>query len=267
MNLNLNHVASLIRNIAANEILPRFKKLQTTEKWEKRPGSIVTSADVAAENELARELPLLLPGSNVVGEEMIEETPSAIHLLDEAAPVWVLDAVDGTANFAKGSSDFGVMVALVKKRRTIAGWVFRPIQDEMYIAESGAGAFLNEKRLEIKASPRRLREMTGSLGGFLRNKTNVSSYFAGVTATRCIAVDYCALLKSNIHFAHYRGVRVWDHAAGYLLHVEAGGYCRCLDDTEYFAGKPGKGGILLASDREAWEIISEPVYDAVSKVI
>ena len=253
----------LIRDVAAAEIMPRWRSLSSDEQWEKRPGSVVTAADVAAEKTLARELVSFLPGSVVVGEEMIEDDPAAIELLDGDAPVWVLDPVDGTSNFAKGSPDFGVMVALVVKRQTIAGWIFRPVDDDMYVCELGAGAFLNGERLMISPSPRALADMEGSLGGYLRRKTDLPAKFARVTSTHCIAVDYCALVTGEVHFAHYRGVRAWDHAPGWLLHAEAGGYNQCLDDTEYLAGKPGEGGILLATDREAWEVLRDPIEKAL----
>lgn len=260
-------VEDLIREVTAVEIMPRFKQLASDERWEKRPGSIVTAADIAAERILARELQGLLPGSVVVGEEMFEENPAVLDYLNYDDPVWVLDPVDGTSNFANGSENFGVMVALVIKRQTVAGWIFRPVQEGMYVCELDAGAFCNGDRLKVEASPRSLAEMEGSLGGYLRRKTDLPARFARVTATRCIAVDYCALATGEIHFAHYRGVRVWDHAPGWLLHSEAGGYSRCLDDTVYLAGKPGAGGILLATDREAWELLRDPIQTAITSLL
>jgi fructose-1,6-bisphosphatase/inositol monophosphatase family enzyme len=257
-------IEALIRDITAAEIMPRFQTLSKDEKWEKRPGSVVTAADVAAEEFLDRKLPPLLPGSVVVGEEMIEDDPAALDLLDGDAPVWVLDAVDGTSNFAKGSPDFGVMVALVLKRETVAGWIFRPVDDDMYVCEKGAGAFRNGERLTIAASPREMRNMEGSLGGYMRKHTDLPDRVARVTSTRCIAVDYCALVNNDIHFAHYRGVRAWDHAPGWLLHTEAGGFNRCLDGSDYLAGKPGEGGILLATDEEAWETLQHPIVEAIA---
>ena len=257
-------IEALIREVTAAEIMPRFQSLSKDEKWEKRPGSVVTAADVAAETFLIRELPPLLPGSVVVGEEMIEDDPAALDLLDGDAPVWVLDAVDGTSNFARGSEDFGVMVALVLKRETIGGWIFRPVDDDMYVCEKGAGAFRNGERLRIEPSPREMAEMEGSLGGYMRKHTDLPDQVARVTSTRCIAVDYCALVNGDIHFAHYRGVRAWDHAPGWLLHTEAGGYSRCLDGTPYLAGKPGEGGILLATDAEAWDVLQNPIQAAIA---
>ena len=259
-----DRIEKLIREVAATEIMPRWRSLSADEKWEKRPGSVVTAADVASEEFLERELPPLLPGSVVVGEEMIENNPAALDLLDGDAPVWVLDAVDGTSNFAKGSPDFGVMVALVHRRQTIAGWIFRPVEGDMYTCELGAGAFINGEPLTISPSPRDMAEMVGSLGSYMRRNTDLPKRVARVTSTRCIAVDYCAMVNNSIHFAHYRGVRAWDHAPGWLLHTEAGGYSRCLDGTRYLVGKPGETGILLATDPEAWDVLQAPIQDAIA---
>lgn len=257
-------VEALIREVAAAEVMPRFEKLAKHEHWEKRPGAIVTAADVAAEAFLAAELPKILPGSVVVGEEMVEEDPAALDLLDGDAPVWVLDPVDGTANFARGNPDFGVMVALVVKRATVAAWIFRPVVDAMYVAQTGAGAFRNGERLRVAAAPRLLADMEGSLSGRIRRETDLPTRLARVTATRCIAVDYCALAAGDIHFAHYRGLRAWDHAPGFLLHSEAGGFSRCLDGRSYRIGLPGEGGLLLTPDEAAWETLRGPIEAAMA---
>lgn len=259
-------VEALIREVTAAEIMPRFDRLADEEHWEKRPGSIVTAADVAAEQFLTRELPALLPGSVVVGEEMVEEDPGILDLLDGEAPVWVLDPVDGTSNFAKGSPDFGVMVALVVRRETIAAWIFRPTADAMYVAHKGAGAFRNGDRLHVATAPADHADMVGSLGGRMRRETDLPGRFARVTATRCIAVDYCALAEGHIHFAHYRGMRAWDHAPGFLLHGEAGGFSRCLDGAPYRIGLPGEGGLLLTTDEATWNSLRPPIDEALSKL-
>ena len=261
------NVEALIRTVSEVEVMPRFDALAHHESWKKRAGSIVTAADVAAEEFLARELPKLLPGSVVVGEEMVEDDPDALKLLDGDAPVWVLDPVDGTANFAKGSPDFGVMVALVVRRETIAGWIFRPTIDAMFVAQKGAGAFRNGERLRVSAGPGSLAEMTGSLGGRIRRQTDLPKRFDRVTSTQCIAVDYCALAENNIHFAHYRGMRAWDHAPGFLLHAEAGGYSNCLDGAPYKIGLPGEGGLLLTADADMWKMLRGPIEEAIASFI
>ncbi len=257
-------VEGLIREVTAAEIMPRFEKLAHGERWEKRPGSVVTAADVAAEKFLAAELPKLLPGSVVVGEEMVEDDPKALDLLDGDAPVWVLDPVDGTSNFARGSPDFGVMVALVVRRETIAAWIYRPVIDAMYVAHKGAGAFRNAERLRVAVPPRSIAALEGYLGGRIRRETDLPKLFARVTSTRCIAVDYCALATGDIHFAHYRGMRAWDHAPGFLLHAEAGGFSRCLDGRDYRIGLPGEGGLLLTPDEATWDGLRGPIEDALA---
>ncbi len=254
---------AVIREAAATEIMPRFLSLKEEERWEKRSGSVVTAADVASERFLSRELSRLLPGSMVVGEEMIEEEPERLDLLDGAAPIWVLDPVDGTRNFARGSSDFAVMVAVVVRRQPVAGWIYRPTEDSMYAAEAGAGAYRDGHRLSVEDAPVELSSMSGSLGTRLRRNKKLTVRFASVTATHCIGVDYCALADGYIQFAHYRGVNAWDHAPGFLLYQEAGGHCRSLDGTSYRVGSPGRGGLLLATDPLTWERLQQPIIEAL----
>ena len=261
----LDDVSSLIREVSAAEIMPRFGRLGDADRWRKRHGSVVTAADVAAEEFLARRLPELVASSLVVGEEMSEESPGSLDALDGDAPVWLVDPVDGTRNFVDGKPGFAVMVALVVRRQAVAGWIYRPVEDAMYVAEAGAGAFRDGDRLRVAAAAGSLAEHAGSLGGFLRRKTDLPDRFARITASRCIGVDYCALADGEIHFAHYRGVSAWDHAAGVLIHAEAGGFCRSLDRTPYRVGAPGEGGILLAPDPAAWEDIRDPIAEALAQ--
>ena len=261
----LDDVSSLIREVSAAEIMPRFGRLEAADRWHKRQGSVVTAADVAAEKFLSRRLPELVASSVVVGEEMSEESPGLLDALDGDAPVWLVDPVDGTRNFVDGRPGFAVMVALVAGRRTLAGWIYRPAEDAMYVAEAGAGAFRDGERLQVAPAAGSLAALSGSLGGFLRRRTDLPDRFALVTASRCIGVDYCALADGEIHFAHYRGVSAWDHAAGVLIHAEAGGFCRSLDRTPYRVGAPGEGGILLAPDPATWEDLRNPIAEALAR--
>lgn len=262
---HLDDVENLIREVAAAEILPRFRNMEPEDRWRKRHGSVVTSADVATERRLAAGLRELVPGSVAVGEEMSEDAPDALERLDGDAPAWVIDPVDGTANFAKGSPDFAVMVALVVGRRTVAGWIYRPVRDAMYVAETGGGAFRDGERLRLAPVFGEPSAWKGSLGGVLRRKTDLPRRFARVTATGSIAVDYCALADGEIDFAHYRGTWVWDHAPGVLLHAEAGGFNLCLDGVPYRPGLPGEGGILLAPDRDAWDSLRDMIVPVLAQ--
>ena len=261
----LDKVSSLIREVSATEIMPRFGRLKVADRWQKRQGSVVTTADVATEKFLSRRLPDLVASSVVVGEEMSENSPGLLDTLDGNAPVWLIDPVDGTRNFVDGRQGFAVMVALVVQRQTIAGWIYRPTEDVMYVAEAGAGAFRDDVRLRVASASGSIAALAGSLGGFLRKRTDLPDRFARITASRCIGVDYCGLADGDIHFAHYRGVSAWDHAAGVLIHAEAEGFCRSLDRTPYRVGAPGEGGILLAPDPATWENLRHPIAKALAQ--
>src|SRR5438128_8098901 len=117
-------VAALMRETAAAELLPRFRKLAKEDVRLKRPGDFVTVADVAAEQRLASGLAAILPGVPVVGEEAAETDPGLLELIgrrDEAC--WIVDPLDGTANFAAGKDRFAIIVSLVRDGKTIGGWI------------------------------------------------------------------------------------------------------------------------------------------------
>jgi len=108
---DLDRVARLIREVAETEILPRFRRLEEHHTWEKRPGSLVTVADEAAEKRLEDGLLRLAPGSVALGEEAAEKDSSIFERLLDDEPVWIIDPVDGTKNFAAGRPEFAVIVA------------------------------------------------------------------------------------------------------------------------------------------------------------
>ena len=127
---------------------------------------------------------------------------------------------------------------------------FRPVDDVMP-HRKGCRHFINGERLKITPSPR-IWLIWWGLWVAMRRNTDLPKLLARVTATRCIAVDYCALVDNNIDFAHYHGARAWDHAPGWLMHSEADSYNQCIDDI-ISRRQAGRIGILLATDREAWE--------------
>ncbi len=105
-------VERLIRRVADERILPYFGRLEPGDVVEKTPGDLVTVADRGAEEALSLALSRLVPGSVVVGEESVAADPTTLARLSGAAPVWIIDPVDGTHNFASGSSRFSTLVAL-----------------------------------------------------------------------------------------------------------------------------------------------------------
>jgi len=259
---DIEKVAGLIREVSEAEILSRFRQLDDEDSWEKRPGSVVTVADHAAEKRLSAGLRALAPGSRVVGEEAVADDPDILNLLLDDDPVWIVDPVDGTRNFAAGETGFAVIVAYVVGGETRAGWIHRPVDGVTASAVKGAGAWIDGKRLGV-AAPAPAAEMTGSLGARLRRNRDFSGRFAGVTNSKCCGVDYLAIVSGAIHFAFYRSLMPWDHAAGHLMHREAGGYSACLDGADYRPGTPGEGGLLLAPDGEIWASLAAEIPGAL----
>src|SRR5260370_28988248 len=114
MPVDSEKVRRLIAEVADAEVMPRFEKLETGDISEKSPGDFVTIADVASERRLTPALRDLLPGSLVVGEEAVAADPAVLDLLAGDDPVWGVDPVDGTANFAARTPIFAIMVGRVQ---------------------------------------------------------------------------------------------------------------------------------------------------------
>ncbi len=255
-------VAAIMREVAAEEILPRFGKLAKADILPKGGrGDFATTADLEAERALARRLAALLPGSLVVGEEAAAKDPALLQAIAGEAPVWIVDPLDGTHNFAQGIAHFTVIVALARAGATVAGWIHDPLADRTAAAEEGAGAWEAGRRLAV-APPAPLAEMRGAIygkagrPGISPRLDEVRQRFAGTTNSRCAGHEHLALARAESHFALFSRLLPWDHAAGALIHAEAGGYNACWDGTPY---RPTRhtGGLLLAPDAASWTALAE----------
>jgi len=108
----ITQVNALLKEVAAQAILPRYRALHSNQIQEKEPGDYVTAADLASEAMLKKGLSALLPGSQVVGEEEISANPGLLDDLDDESPIWVIDPLDGTINFVNGVRGFAIQLAL-----------------------------------------------------------------------------------------------------------------------------------------------------------
>jgi fructose-1,6-bisphosphatase/inositol monophosphatase family enzyme len=247
-------VARLIAETAAIEIMPRFAKLGKDDITEKRPGDLVTVADVAAEARLSRLLRDLLPGSQIVGEEAVAADPRVLEALTGDDPVWLIDPIDGTVNFAAAKPVFAVMVALVRRGRTLMGWIHDPVSGITASAGEGEGAWRSGERLRVARMPspdagdgavwfgnRRLARKIGAN----------ADIFGSIFDLRCAGHEYLALASGEAHVALYNRLHPWDHAPGELLHREAGGFSALLDSTPYVPCAISSG-MLLAPDETSW---------------
>ena len=261
---DLQKIAKIIESVAAAEIIPRFGELQSSDITEKRPGdagNLVTTADLEAEKALILRLENALPGSVAIGEEAIEADPRMLDALHGNAPVWLIDPVDGTSNFASGKKPFVVLVSLIIKRETVAGWIYAPMENRMAIVSKGDGAFCNGERMRVAPSDP-FEEAFGSAhaSGWGREYRDLVrpkfARFSKMINYHCAGYDFLQLASGIKHFSLYRALFPWDHAAGVLMHREAGGYMALLGN-EVYSGADTVRGLLATPDETFWtEIVA-----------
>jgi fructose-1,6-bisphosphatase/inositol monophosphatase family enzyme len=256
-------VAGFIRETASTEIVPRFRLLRQEDIREKKPGDLVTLADLEAERQLTRLLTAASPGSLVLGEEAAAEDPTRLGLLAADAPLWIIDPIDGTANFARGRTGFAVIVARVEAGAVRAGWIYDPLDDLMVMAEWGAGAWSRGTRLAVstETDPKR---MEGAAYGRTRAgmragpTLEADGRIGRVRNLGCSALEYVEIALGRAHFSLHSRSLPWDHAAGILIVREAGGIAGFADGSPYdprILDRP----VLATSNHVAWEAIRDAV--------
>jgi fructose-1,6-bisphosphatase/inositol monophosphatase family enzyme len=253
----LDDVARIIEEVAAAEVMPRWRNLGLADVAEKMgPEDIVTVADEAAEAALTRRLAALLPGSAVIGEEAVSADPAVRERFRETGPLWVIDPIDGTSAFAAGEPEFAVMVALIEGGRPAAGWILAPALGHMLWGGEAAGVRLRRatgrgETLTRPAIPERLADMTGLLGK--RNITAArraelqakEAHFKALGAVTCAGIDYGRLARGEAHFALYSKSEPWDHLPGLAIVAALGFHYARHDGSPYRPGD-NTGGLLVA---------------------
>lgn len=256
-NIDHDSVIEIIREAAASEIMPLWKNLDEDQVMDKGRGDLVTAADRACEDVLGEALQKLLARSLLVGEEAVAADPRTIAALESERPVWVLDPLDGTRNFANHRRPFAVMVCLVLKGETLAAWIYDPLEETLVSAERGAGAFFQGARLTLEDSDKPLDEMRGAvmtryLPETLRSHALVvRDQFARAAGSGCAGYDYRQLVTGALDFLFYYRTLVWDHAPGTLIVQEASGCARRYDRTPYVP--VGEAfGLICTAGTESW---------------
>ncbi len=268
MTVDPANVAAFIKACAAEIVLPAFRNLESIEIGLKGPNDVVTEADIAAEAFLTPKLLDLLPGSVVVGEETAGEETAWRETLRGAPAVWLIDPIDGTSNFAAGIPLFGIMVALVEHGQTTHAWIYDPNTDEMATAQRGAGAWLGETRLTV-ATATEVGTMRGSMNTQFAAEEEAAQLFRAARhmqptlELRCAAQTYLLLATARSDYVLYHKLYPWDHAAGVLLHGEAGGVVRHRDGQPYAPDGPIFGNTLVAApSEEGWRALTGHLYAA-----
>jgi fructose-1,6-bisphosphatase/inositol monophosphatase family enzyme len=265
-------VATLLREAARAEILPRFRRLaQGAVRAKSGPLDLVTDADEAAERVIEAGLARLFPGCVVVGEEAAAADPAVLERLGGADLAFVVDPVDGTANFAAGVPLFGCMAAAVVRGEVVAGWIHDPLGDDTAIALRGEGAWIADGEgrhmadLRV-AAPAPLERMVGAISwSYLPEplRGRVASRLprlAAVVGYRCAAHEYRLAAGGHAHALLYNRLMPWDHLPGWLLHREAGGFSARFDGSAY-GPEHRSGGLICTPDQACWEALRAALLD------
>jgi myo-inositol-1(or 4)-monophosphatase len=226
---------------AARGLTRDFGEVERLQVSLKGPANFVTAADRKAEEVLRAELMKARPGYGFLGEEGgRHEGPDKTH-------TWIVDPLDGTTNFLHGIPQFAISIALEREGTIVAGVIYNPVNDELYTAERGTGAFLNDRRMRVAARQRLAEAVVacalphhgrGDLFQFRNELAAVQDKVAGLRRFGAAALDLAYVAAGRFDAYWERGLSPWDMAAGLLLVREAGGFVTDLDgnDTMFATG-------------------------------
>jgi len=234
MTYSLAVLQDMIIAAAQEELLPRFTRV---ERQHKRDGSVLTEADLAVQSRLAEELLQHWPDTLFLGEEMTAAEQAG--LLDSGQPVWCLDPLDGTSNFAAGIPFFSVSLALLQKGKVLLGMVYDPVRNEYFSASPEQGARLNGAPLRVKQTGLELKQAT-ALIDFKRLEQELATRlvtaipYASQRSFGSVALDWCWLAAGRCHLYLHGRSNIWDYAAGNMIFQAAGGYSCTLEGESIF---------------------------------
>ncbi len=223
---NLNLMIKAARK-AGRSLVKDFREVENLQVSAKGPGDFVSKADKEAERIIKEELRSARPSYGWLGEETGAEDG------EDPTRRWIVDPLDGTTNFLHGLPHWAVSIALEHKGEVVAGVVFDAAKDELYYAEKGLGAFVNESRLRVSGRRHMIEAIfaTGvpfggrsTLPATLQDLARLMPVCAGVRRWGSAALDLAYVAAGRYDGYWERGINAWDMAAGLILVKEAGGF-------------------------------------------
>ncbi len=254
---NLNIMIKAARK-AGRSLVKDFREVENLQVSTKGAGDFVSRADLAAEK--------------AIRETLMEARPNYGWLGEESDPVagkdptrrWIVDPLDGTTNFLHGLPHWAVSIALEFKGEIVAGVIFDAAKDEMFVAEKGAGAWMNDTRLRVSARHKMIESIfaTGlpfagrsDLPATLHDLGRLLPQCAGVRRWGAVALDLAYLAAGRYDGFWERRLKPWDIAAGILVVREAGGMVAPIEEGNNIL----ETGDLIAANG--------PIFDTFAKVI
>ncbi|MEM1076081.1 MAG: inositol monophosphatase family protein [Pseudomonadota bacterium] len=254
---NLNIMIKAARR-AGRSLVKDFREVENLQVSMKGAGDFVSRADLNAETILKEDLMGARPTYGWLAEEGGTEEGQ------DPTRRWIVDPLDGTTNFLHGLPHWAVSIALEHKGQIVAGVVFDPSKDEMFLAEKGAGAWVNESRLRVSGRTRMIESVfaTGlpfggraDLPDTLRELGRVMPVCAGVRRWGAAALDLAYVAAGRYDGYWERRLNAWDLAAGLIIVREAGGLVEPLDTDHGIL----EGGSVLCAN--------EPLFEPLKKLV
>ncbi len=254
---NLNIMIKAARK-AGRSLVKDFREVENLQVSMKGAGDFVSRADIAAENILKEELRNARPTYGWLAEEGGGEDG------EDPTRRWIVDPLDGTTNFLHGLPHWCISIALEHKGRIVAGVIFDPAKDEMYFAEKGEGAWMNESRIRVSGRHRMIESIfaTGlpyggrsDLPATLQDLARLMPVCAGVRRWGSAALDLAYVAAGRYEGFWERRLNAWDLAAGILIVREAGGLVEALTPGEEILSS---GEVICAN---------EQIFDGFAKAI
>ena len=224
---------------ASNKLIKDFREVENLQVSKKGIGNFVTSADLSSEQIIIKTLEKAYPEIKIISEE----TKPDVNLnLNEKK--WIIDPLDGTLNFLHGLPHFAISIALMIKDEIISGVVYDPIKDELFWAEKGVGAYLNNTRIRVSQRSQ-LKDALISTGipwkgmesfhkNYLKILENIMKNSSGIRRYGAAALDLAYVAAGRYDAFWEMNLKTWDIAAGSLLVKEAGGYVGNINKNENY---------------------------------
>lgn len=266
-NAQRTQLMNLVRRAARAEIMPRFRQLEPHQISAKAHAQdLVTDADKGAEAMIARGLLSMFPNALIVGEEAVSENPKITDKIGDSELCFTIDPVDGTWNYARGLTTFGVIISILRFGIPVFGLLYDPVMNDFILADEQSPAEYIGPRLRRRTLSTlkggTLDEMIGYVPLFLLPKDKQAQMaatfprFGRVTSLRCSCHESRMLTSGSIDFVLSAKVTAWDHPAGVVTATQAGGYCAMLDGSD-FRGDLKSGYLLSAGSKETWNQVRD----------
>jgi len=256
---NLN-VMTLAARKAGRSLVKDFGEVEKLQVSSKSAGDFVSRADIRAEGIIREDLMEARKTYGFLGEESTEMKG------EDPTRRWIVDPLDGTTNFLHGMPHWAISIALEHKAEIVSAVIYDPVKDEMFVAEKGAGAWLNDMRLRVSNRSDLIESVFATgvpWGGSPNLPENLSQIArlapqtAGIRRWGAAALDLAYVAAGRFEGYWERGIKPWDIAAGLLIVKEAGGFAQAIEKDE----DPLKAGSILAANTSIFDKFAKTIRE------